>query len=1152
MQDNQDPKALSPTPASAVSAEAKDNPLALPRPSRGALGIERVTDGADPSANVLPTPLRSMLDLLAQVAEIAGDMQLEVLSRKGLRIASLPVSHRHVLFGLSIDGLFYLDRLLDQASPSIAALLRRFQQQQILQPGREEFPRPEVLEQERSALLDLTARGLRGLAGRLGTSPVRVKQSPPGTTLGSSANLRFSPIELLLNRPEGLNLYEDVTAQLFQQPPQGTSDAWQFLIGSPGQLWPVATINTGLKSIADASNACQIAHQLLLFMQRQGITLSDGRQHSICISGDSSLLLLVANANQAVLLTLPAAQLGRVLQIAQQSCSQLIHASVLASPVNPSPAPAEAPAAAPIAEPALSPTATPVVSAPPAATPPTPSKAPSEAVGTAPMVAELVRVTEPPAESATAPPAAVPHEPVLSIRHLLVRAAERTLIKDLDLDIPSQGVFAIMGPGGAGKSTLLNVLSGMTSGLSQQGELIYRGRSLSDSNRPVVLGQKVAPQWGPLIDYLLAKPAPHSARERLRAAELLRDSGLDRLRGSLERPIESLDIGASVAWRLEILHALAEEPELLCVDEPTAAMEEEEAEHILDLLRRIGTQRAVLFITHNQGHARSTAHRIALLAAARLHGVFSTEEFFSDSVSAVVRDYVRTGGCHVPSPDAPVEHIDPDYLEPPQALPIQISEPEPPQAPPPTLVLWSHPDPVLSLRDFGLSMGERCRLSQVNLDLSAHGQYVLVCPDGTIRRLLHAYLTTGMQGKVATVGQVKLQGADLSEDNHAAAIELGVKLLMGSVREYLLSGYSERMSLGSMEEKLDWIQAHLLSQQAEDLQTQLAAQVLDLSSEQRRRLAIARAAASRPAVLCLDEPFQGLDPEGTARLLHALDEESKRRAVLLLVSEPIAAWAQTAQLGYIHGEYLYASPPIETPAPAERDTVAAPEQTTNSPTLKDVEASADSGTAEAMSSSAGQRPLWQQSDADSVTISKAEEPAEAELPTEVPLAAPAVRHQGQGPRGFHWLLVGSLAGTPEPGMMQELDYDLSLLRTAGITMLVTLTETPLDDDALAAQGLKSLFFPIVDMHAPSLRAAYELCGLIDLQLARGERIAFHCKAGLGRTGTLLCSYLIWKGEGAEAALRQARRVEPAWVQSKEQEQFLQAFEGFCANQRQGV
>jgi len=137
-------------------------------------------------------------------------------------------------------------------------------------------------------------------------------------------------------------------------------------------------------------------------------------------------------------------------------------------------------------------------------------------------------------------------------------------------------------------------------------------------------------------------------------------------------------------------------------------------------------------------------------------------------------------------------------------------------------------------------------------------------------------------------------------------------------------------------------------------------------------------------------------------------------------------------------------------------------------------------------------------------------------------------------------------------MMHDLEYDLSLLRTAGITLLVTLTETPLDDEVLEAQGIKSLFFPIVDMHAPSQRAAYDLCGLIELQIQRGERIAFHCKAGLGRTGTLLCAYLIWKGEAAQAALERARRVEPAWVQSREQEKFLQDFESFCTKQKQST
>ncbi len=84
----------------------------------------------------------------------------------------------------------------------------------------------------------------------------------------------------------------------------------------------MATVNTGIKSVRDANVACQIAHHLVQVLQRQSVVLTKERQHSVCITGDGSLLLLVANLNQAVLLTLPAEQLGRVLQIAQQCCSK--------------------------------------------------------------------------------------------------------------------------------------------------------------------------------------------------------------------------------------------------------------------------------------------------------------------------------------------------------------------------------------------------------------------------------------------------------------------------------------------------------------------------------------------------------------------------------------------------------------------------------------------------------------------------------------------------------------------------------------------------------------------------------------------------------------------------------------------------------------
>lgn len=1101
MQDNRDSK----TPSLSIHSTA--TPVAKPEP--------------------LPSPLRGLLDLLTQVSETTGDTQLEVLSRKGLRIASLPVSQKQLMFGVSIDGLFFVDRLFDQIAPAIAAPLRLFQQQQILQPGREEFPRPEFLEQERTALLALTARGLRGLAGRLGAGPVRVKRSPPSTTIGWSANLRFSPMELLLDRPETATLYEDVTYDLFHQPPPGTTDSWLFVQHGPGQLWPVATVNTGIKSVQDANVACQIAHHLVQVLQRQSVVLTKERQHSVCITGDGSLLLLVANLNQAVLLTLPAEQLGRVLRIAQQCCSMTTEPESARTPT-PSQPPVE-PHAAPVAASAESPTR------------PEPPAIASEQTPREPTD-RSANVEQPHREAARGIETESEQSPVLSIRNLQVKASERTLIKDLNLDIPARGIFALMGPGGAGKSTLLGILGGGIAGLQQEGELLFLGQPLTTSHHPVVLGQRLEPQEGTLIEYMLQRSAPHSVREELHAADLLRDSGLDRLRASLQRSVRSLGLSASQAWRLSILRALGTNPALLCVDEPTAGMEDEDAQPILELLQHLATQRAILFVTHNQAHAKSIAQTIAMMAAARLHGVMPCAEFFGESANSVVREYVRTGGSHVPSPDAPLEHIDPDYLTPPAALPIPSSEPEVIQTPPPTIILWQQDQPVLTLRDFGLTMGERCRLSQVNLDLGAKGLYQLVCPDGTIRRLLHGFLTTGMQGKVSTTGQSLLQGNPVDEDHHAATIELGVKLLMGSVREYLLSGNSERMSLVSMDDKHNWIHEHLEAQHALDLEEHLSGQVLELSSEQKRRLAIARAAASRPAVLCLEEPMQGLDQEATERISQTILQESARRAVLVLVSAPLSQWQKTAQLGYIYGEYLYKTPQEEEPQQSEVPVIEAtlpvdrsgsPEPELNNRAAGQAANTAFSATEESVPS-----PAELQRDEPNLTASYGE-PAE-----------PEVRRYGQGPRGFHWLVPGSLAGTPEPGVMHDLEYDLALLRGAGITLLVTLTETPLDDDALSAQGLKSLFFPIVDMHAPSLRAAFDLCGMIDLQLARGEQIAFHCKAGLGRTGTLLCSYLIWKGDSARLALERARRVEPAWVQSKEQEKFLQDFEGFCAQQKQ--
>ena len=123
-----------------------------------------------------------------------------------------------------------------------------------------------------------------------------------------------------------------------------------------------------------------------------------------------------------------------------------------------------------------------------------------------------------------------------------------------------------------------------------------------------------------------------------------------------------------------------------------------------------------------------------------------------------------------------------------------------------------------------------------------------------------------------------------------------------------------------------------------------------------------------------------------------------------------------------------------------------------------------------------------------------------------------------------------------------MEYDLKALQGVGITTLLTLTENALDETRLTPFGIRSIWEPIPDMAPPTIEQGIRLCQKIEQLIADKEVIAVHCRAGMGRTGTVLAAYLIWEGSGALDALEDARRIEPRWVQSQEQVEFLKQFE----------
>lgn len=429
---------------------------------------------------------------------------------------------------------------------------------------------------------------------------------------------------------------------------------------------------------------------------------------------------------------------------------------------------------------------------------------------------------------------------------------------------------------------------------------------------------------------------------------------------------------------------------------------------------------------------------------------------------------------------------------------------------------------LIRVRDVSLGFSGHVTLKEVSFDVPRRGVFALMGPAGvgksTLLRTLgrwndlrpafwcHGNIFLGEEDLLAMPSEVA--------QRRVALLAQKARLYTASVLDNVIAEVrgDERLSRrGKLELARDVLEPLGLWAR---LALRLDRPVVDLSIAAQRMLAVARLISGGAECLLADEPMRDIDPNDKQELLSFFARLGRRMAVVLVTHDQGEARLLSDNMCLFSGHRL-----VETGKTS--DFFSCPQTKLGRTFLESGSCWPENASTPPLPTSEQDRPSW----------------------------APTMQESAYRPGGFHWVLPELLAGMQRPGLLGELTDDLGSLQQMGVRTIVTLTEEPFDSTLLAPYGITSWHFPIIDMDVPPLVEAARLCHRLEAAMMEREPVVLHCKAGLGRTGTMLACMLVFRGESALKAIHRVRSVNPLYIQSDKQLKFIADFEQFTTSAR---